>query len=159
MFNKDKPSNTNKPAAPKKATDSNVVSTVVGESTMIHGKMQFSGNLLIEGRVNGDISSAGDDAVLILEETGHIEGEVTVQNIIVNGTVKGDFRVANQAELSSNAVVHGDVYYDKLEMMNGARINGSLVHQSAGRKPVSKGAASEAKKAPTNIDTAAVKNG
>lgn len=132
---------------------SNVVSTVIGEATIVSGGLQFSGGLLVEGRVNGDISSIGDDAILILEETGHIEGEVTVQNIIVNGTVKGDIHVANQAELSSNAVIHGTVYYDKLEMLNGARINGSLVHQAAPAKPTA-----SAEKDDTEIDGATAEN-
>lgn len=133
---------------------SNVVSTIIGEATTLSGGLQFSGGLLVEGRVVGDISSTGDDAILILEETGRIEGEVTVHNIIVNGTVKGDIHVSNQAELSANAVIHGNVYYDKLEMLNGARINGSLVHQSAPAEP----AAVSHEQEDTEIDGAAVEN-
>jgi len=132
----------------------NVVSTIVGDSTTINGDLEFSGGLLVEGRVKGDISSSGDDSILILEETGHIEGEVRVQNIIVNGTVKGDIHVSDQAELSANAVIHGTVYYDKLEMLNGARINGSLVHEPASTVRSSVAEASS----DTNIDSAALKN-
>ncbi len=149
MFKKNNPNNN---GSSSKA--SNVVSTIIGEETTLSGGLQFSGGLLVEGRVKGDISSLGDDAILILEETGHIEGEVTVHNIIVNGTVKGDIHVANQAELSANAVIHGNVYYDKLEMLNGARINGSLVHQAAATKPVASTQVSK----DTKIDGAAVEN-
>ncbi len=131
----------------------NVVSTVIGPMTTIRGDLQFSGGLLVEGRVIGDVSSTSDDeSLLILEESGHIEGEVTVHNIIVNGHVTGDIHVSGQAELSANAVINGTVYYDKLEMVNGARINGSLVHQQASVKEVENPAADPA------IDTAALKN-
>jgi len=150
MFKKNTPNGTG--GSSNKA--SNVVSTIIGETTTLSGGLQFSGGLLVEGRVNGDISSVGDDAILILEETGHIEGELNVHNIIVNGTVTGDIHVANQAELSANAVIHGNVYYDKLEMLNGARINGSLVHQSAAAKPSTNAQTSK----DTEIDGAAVEN-
>ena len=131
----------------------NVVSTVIGPMTTIKGDLQFSGGLLVEGRLIGNVSSISDDeSLLILEETGHIEGEVTVHNIIVNGHVTGDIHVSGQAELSANAVINGTVYYDKLEMVNGARINGSLVHQQASVKEVENPATDPA------IDTAALKN-
>ena len=168
MFNKTKAgssttnsnNNTQSIKTGSKKEPSKVVSTIIGGSTLVHGKMEFSGGLLIEGRVIGDIASVGDDAILILEETGHIEGEVNVQNIIVNGTVKGDIRVADQAELSANAVVHGDVYYDKLEMLNGARINGSLVHQSAAVKPAAtKRETTDASPVKQTMDATAIKNG
>ena len=131
----------------------NVVSNIIGPETSIKGDLQFSGGLLVEGRVIGEVSSASnDESLLILEETGHIEGQVMVHNIIVNGHVTGDIHVSGQAELSANAVINGTVYYDKLEMVNGARINGSLVHQQASVKEVENPAADPA------IDTAALKN-
>lgn len=144
MFSNNKSSNN---------SNDNVVSTVIGPMTTIRGDLQFSGGLLVEGRVIGDVSSSSDDeSLLILEESGHIEGEVTVHNIIVNGHVTGDIHVSGQAELSANAVINGTVYYDKLEMVNGARINGSLVHQQASVKQAENPAADPA------IDTAALKN-
>ncbi len=134
-------------------SNDNVVSTVIGPLTTIRGDLTFSGGLLVEGRVIGDVASTTDDeSLLILEESGHIEGEVTVHNILVNGHVTGDIHVSGQAELSANAVINGTVYYDKLEMVNGARINGSLVHQQASVKPVEESAAD------TSIDAAALKN-
>lgn len=135
------------------SNNDNVVSTVIGPETTIRGDLSFSGGLLVEGRVIGEVSSSSDNkSLLILEETGHIEGEITVHNIIVNGHVTGDIHVSGQAELSANAVINGTVYYDKLEMVNGARINGSLVHQAATVKPV------EETTADTGIDAAALKN-
>ena len=131
----------------------NVVSNIIGPETTIKGDLQFSGGLLVEGRVIGEVSSASnDESLLILEETGHIEGQVMVHNIIVNGHVTGDIHVSGQAELSANAVINGTVYYDKLEMVNGARINGSLVHQQASVKQTESPAADPA------IDTTAIKN-
>lgn len=123
---------------PSSGGNANVVSTVIGPRTAISGNVQFDGSLLVEGKITGDVKGgAAEDALLILEDGGHIEGDISVTNIIVNGQVNGDIHVSGQAELSANAVINGNVYYDKLEMLNGARVNGSLVHQAMSREPES----------------------
>ena len=88
-------------------------------------------NLLISRNIKGGIiAEAGSESVLTVSEHGSIEGDVRVPTIIMNGTVTGDVRSDDRIELSSKAVVHGDVYYNLIEMAMGAAVNGSLVHQT-----------------------------
>ena len=115
----------------KKKAKSTSVDTMIGKATVVTGDLVFSGGLLIEGRVSGKVSSAKEDeaAVLILNEGGVIEGDLSVPNAIINGTVNGDMRVSARTELAENAKINGNVYYSVLEMTPGAKINGSLVNQ------------------------------
>jgi len=108
------------------------IDTLIGASSTLKGDLSFTGGLHVEGRVLGNITAAsGDDkALMILNENGVIEGDVEVPNMVINGTVKGDLHANGHVELASNAKIHGNVYYNLVEMAVGAQINGSLVHRA-----------------------------
>jgi cytoskeletal protein CcmA (bactofilin family) len=105
------------------------VSTVVGQGTAISGDLMFSGGLHLDGRVTGNVSGEPDTrSTLTVSELGVIEGDVRVENLILNGTVVGDVFASERVELATNARVSGTVYYRLLEMAMGAEVNGKLVH-------------------------------
>ncbi|HYW05241.1 MAG TPA: polymer-forming cytoskeletal protein [Gammaproteobacteria bacterium] len=106
------------------------VDTLVGRHTEVRGDVRFSGGLHVDGRIVGNVIAEGEDAVLSVSEHGAVEGEVTVPNVVLNGSVNGDVRSAQRIELSEHAKVAGDVYYNLIEMAMGASVNGQLVHQS-----------------------------
>ena len=105
------------------------VSTVIGKGTVITGDVQFSGGLHLDGEIKGKVNGDGDSrATLTVSEQGQVEGDVRVENLILNGAVIGDVYASERAELASNARVSGTVYYRLLEMAMGAEVNGKLVH-------------------------------
>lgn len=105
--------------------------SLIGEHTVVSGGVEFSGGLIVEGRIKGNIQSSDTaEASLILKSTGHIEGDVRVSRIEINGTVSGDVFSDEYLALKENAKVTGNVYYRLLEMAVGAEVNGQLVHQS-----------------------------
>jgi len=105
------------------------VSTQVGKGTTIDGDLQFSGGLLIEGTIKGNITAENDQATLILHEHGRIQGEVRVPSMVLNGSIDGDVFASGKVELFEKSRVCGDVYYNLLEMAVGAEVNGKLVRQ------------------------------
>ena len=105
------------------------VSTVVGKETEILGDLNFSGGLHVDGCIKGNLTSVADTpSLLMISETGRVEGEVRVANLVLNGTVVGDVYVAQRLELASEARITGTVHYSLLEMAMGAEVNGRLVH-------------------------------
>lgn len=103
--------------------------SLIGKQTELSGDVRFSGGLLIQGAVKGNVTADEDSrSVLNVTETGTIEGEVRVPNIVLNGSVVGDVRARERIELASNARVTGNVYYALIEMAMGAEVNGNLVH-------------------------------
>jgi len=105
--------------------------TLISRSTEIVGDIHFSGELIIEGRVKGNIYAEDDSEALIrIAEKGAVEGEVCVPSAIVNGLVQGDLRSTNHLELAAKAVVVGSVYYNLIEMVMGSEVNGNLMHIS-----------------------------
>ena len=114
----------------KKSTphDGNV-DTLIGAQVVIRGDIQFSGGLYVEGRIIGKVQAdEGASAVLILAESGSIEGEVRVPVVMLNGQLNGDVHAAEKVELASKARVTGNVHYKVVEMNAGAQLTGRLVH-------------------------------
>ncbi len=105
------------------------VSTVIGKGTEIQGNLSFTEGLHLDGVIKGNVTGDSDSSSTItVSEPGLIEGDVRVDNLILNGTVVGDVYVNGRAELASAARVTGTVYYRLLEMAMGAEVNGQLVH-------------------------------
>ena len=105
------------------------IDTLLGRGTTIDGDIRFSGGLHIEGMIKGNLTADDKDAMLVLSEHGHVQGEVRVPNIVVNGTIDGDVFANGKVELYEKARVCGDVYYNLLEMAVGSEVNGKLVRQ------------------------------
>lgn len=109
------------------------VATVVGTGTDITGDVTFSGGLHVDGSIHGNIMAEQDGrSALTLSEQGTIEGDITVPNIMLNGTVIGDVYASERVELAPKARVTGTVYYNLLEMNMGAEVNGQLIHSEDG---------------------------
>jgi cytoskeletal protein CcmA (bactofilin family) len=105
------------------------VSTVIGNGTVVTGDVHFAGGLHLDGTVKGNVSGEPDsNSTLTISDRGRVEGDVRLDNLILNGTVVGDVYADERVELASAARVTGTVYYRLLEMAMGAEVNGQLVH-------------------------------
>ena len=120
MFNH---SNRKRPAQPAGET------SLIASTTDIRGDVRFSGNLHLDGRIEGAVLADPDSgAVFTLSELGQVTGEIRVANAVINGHVKGDIHAYERLELAANARIEGDVHYRVLEMAAGAQVNGRMVH-------------------------------
>ena len=105
--------------------------TLVSSRTTVKGDVHFSGGLHVDGTIRGRVvAEEGGDAVLRVSEVGSVEGDIVAPHVIVNGTVHGDVYASTHLELAEKASIHGNVYYNLIEMAMGASVNGSLVHQT-----------------------------
>lgn len=104
--------------------------TLISKSTTLTGDIEFSGNLEVEGVIRGQvIASEGSDARVRIVEGGCVIGEIHSPVVIINGTVTGDVHSKKHVELAGKAVVEGNVHYQSIEMLKGAQVNGSLLHE------------------------------
>jgi len=133
--------------------------TLVSRETVVVGDIHFSGNLEIEGLVQGNIIARPDaDAVVRVVDKGRVEGEIRAPNVIVNGAVEGDVHSTQHLELAAKGRVQGNVYYNTVEMSAGSEVNGSLTHLEenvASPMQAANSAASEeeaGKAVPTKVD-------
>ena len=83
----------------------------------VSGTVEFEDNLIIKGKVDGEIHSSG---VLTIGETAKIKAEIKTGSLVVNGKVHGNITVADSVDLQRNAEVIGDIKARTLTMAAGA---------------------------------------
>lgn len=115
--------------------DASHYDTIISAKTEVTGDIHFKGGLQIEGTVKGNIIAVeGSGAKLRIANTGLVEGEVRVPNMIINGAVQGNVYSTEYIELAKQARINGDVNYAMMEMVLGAAVNGKLIHQEKSGK-------------------------
>ena len=118
-----------------KTMPSTRLSSLVAMGVEITGDLLFADGLRIDGRVAGKLVGQTSDSqpasLLVLSETGRIEGSVRCSDAVINGTVDGDLDIENFLELQSNAVVTGTIRYRQLKMDVGATVQGQLLKVKA----------------------------
>ena len=117
----------------KQSKPQNRIDSLIGAGTKVNGDMHFSGGLRVDGEIVGNvIANTGKHSTLVLSEHAHVEGEIHVTHLVVNGVVTGPVFAAEYLELQSKARLTGDVHYKTLEIQLGAIIEGKLIHLDEG---------------------------
>lgn len=112
------------------------IRTLVGEGTVIEGEIRFSEGLRIDGRVLGNVLAVGDERnMLVVGEKASIVGRVRAGHVIVNGEIRGPLESHDLLELQPKARIEGNVRYERLEMHQGAQVDGELRPLAAEDKP------------------------
>ena len=94
----------------------------IGKGTFLQGNIETYGNIRIEGKVKGDVTSK---AKVALGQSSQVEGNVIAQNADIEGEIKGRVEVTELLVLKSTAVVNGDIATGKMIVETGAVFNGS----------------------------------
>ncbi len=94
---------------------------VLSSDVEIKGSIKFQKELLIDGKVEGEINS---DGVLTIGENADIRGEIKTKSITVFGKVHGNITVAERCELKSKCTLQGDLKASRLVIEDGATFIG-----------------------------------
>ena len=139
------------PAVTQKPTDK--IDTLLGPNTEIHGDINFSGGLRVDGKLSGNVSAkdASKNSLLTISEQGEVSGNVTVPHVVINGIVNGNVSSTGKVLLQSKAKIVGDVYYSSIEMELGATVNGNMVCETAKAASLRNDAASKLDTAPVSL--------
>ncbi|MCA0274344.1 MAG: polymer-forming cytoskeletal protein [Proteobacteria bacterium] len=121
-----------KPAEPAKPAFDYALSTpkakpaasVLSSDLTITGNVKTSGDIQIEGVIDGDIRAH----MLTVGESATIRGEIVADDIVVNGRVVGRVR-GLKVRLTSTARVEGDIIHKTIAIESGAHFEGSVQRQ------------------------------
>ena len=109
-----------KPTTPKAKPPASVLSS----DLHITGNLKTSGDIQVEGTVEGDIRAH----LLTIGETATIKGEVTADDVVVNGRIVGRVR-GLKVRLTATARVEGDIIHKTIAIESGAHFEGSVQRQ------------------------------
>jgi cytoskeletal protein CcmA (bactofilin family) len=87
----------------------------------IKGSIKFQNELTVDGKVEGEINSAG---ILTVGENSEIKGEIKTKSVTVLGKVHGNITVEDRCELKARAVLYGDLKATRLVIEDGATFVG-----------------------------------
>lgn len=111
--------------AAKPGAENAVEMSVMGRDIVVTGNIDATVDLLIEGRVIGDVSCA----TLVLGPDSSIKGRIKADRVRVSGQVDGAIETVELA-IEAGAHVKGDVSYSRIRIANGGVVEGSLVYKA-----------------------------
>jgi cytoskeletal protein CcmA (bactofilin family) len=82
------------------------LSAYIDEASEIQGKFTFSGTVMMNGKLTGEIVSRD---TLIIGEKGVIHASIQAGVVLVSGEVRGNILGTERVELRGSARVYGDV--------------------------------------------------
>ncbi|MGV3662856.1 MAG: bactofilin family protein [Prosthecobacter sp.] len=87
----------------------------------IKGSLTFSNELLLEGRVEGDLFSG---STLVIGERASVKGTVSTHSVTIYGVVEGDIEAQERCEVKSTARVIGNISARRFSIEEGATFQG-----------------------------------
>ncbi|MFD0858356.1 bactofilin family protein [Roseovarius aquimarinus] len=134
----DKPQDAPKPAAPQgdyksSAPKAKPPASVLSSDLHVTGNMKTTGDIQVEGTVEGDIRAH----LLTIGETATIKGEVIADDVVINGRIVGRVR-GLKVRLTSTARVEGDIIHKTIAIESGAHFEGSVQRQDDPLNPKAK---------------------
>jgi len=121
--------------SPKTATEppaETAERTVIARPTRIEGKLLGSGEVLVDGTIQGAIDSQGK---VRIAEHGRIEADVHADTVEVAGTVNGHITADERIVLEPTATVDGNITAPRILIQDGATFRGQVNMREPDPKP------------------------
>ena len=95
--------------------------TIISKGVKIEGKITSSGNIRIDGEIQGDIFSESN---ITIGEVAKVKGQINANIITIGGKVSGIVRAKDKLILDSKSNLKGDIFTKKLVIEEGAKFDG-----------------------------------
>jgi cytoskeletal protein CcmA (bactofilin family) len=97
--------------------------SIISADLIVTGTLTSTGDIQIDGRVEGDVHSAG----LVIGDKAFIHGDVMAEEVTVRGRVQGSIR-ARKVLLASTCHVEGNILHEAFAVETGAFFEGNCRH-------------------------------
>jgi len=96
---------------------------IIGKGIQIKGTLTGSGDLIIEGRVEGQVNLRDH---LTIESTGILVADIQSDRLTVNGQLSGNILASEIVSISNSGTVIGDIEAPRVVIDDGARFKGHI---------------------------------
>lgn len=97
--------------------------SIISTDMVVQGSLVATGDIQVDGRVEGDIESGS----LTIGEKATVHGEISCEEVIIRGRVIGSVR-ASRVHLAGTSHVEGDIFHQALAVETGAFFEGNCRH-------------------------------
>jgi cytoskeletal protein CcmA (bactofilin family) len=98
--------------------------TTIGPSLTIQGEISSDEDLIIEGRVGGQILMK--NATLTIGKQARVDADVRGARVQVLGAIQGNIAATDRIELAPTAAVVGDLTANHIVLVEGATFTGRI---------------------------------
>jgi cytoskeletal protein CcmA (bactofilin family) len=95
----------------------------MGPNDSLEGKLVYDGSVHVDGRAEGEFKVTGN---LDVASGAMAKISIDAANVTVKGTVEGPVTVKDKLTLGKNAKLSGDIVVRRLQIEDGASLNGHV---------------------------------
>ncbi len=106
------------------------IHTLLGKGSEFTGKLTFEGQVRIDGKFNGEISTKD---TIVIGDGARVEATISAGTVIIHGTVVGNVTAAQIIELKQPGRVKGDLTTPALTIERGANYDGTCKMEGGGK--------------------------
>jgi cytoskeletal protein CcmA (bactofilin family) len=118
------PGLTQQSAALSSSEPKGATTAVIGPEIIINGDVSGSENLLIEGKVKGQIRLVAHEVTI--GQSGEVNADVVARVIRVAGKMTGDLAAKEKVIINSSGNVRGNIVAPRMILEDGAMFKGSI---------------------------------
>jgi len=111
------------PVNPAKRATRSSAPSIISADLVVQGTLISSGDIQVDGRVEGDVHSAS----LVIGDKASVLGEILAEEVTVRGRVEGSIR-ARKVVLCSTSHVEGNILHEAFSVETGAFFEGNCRH-------------------------------
>lgn len=115
-------------------TSPDAVISIIAAGMKVVGDCTTEGTIRIEGAVEGTVEAG---KAVVVGKDGLVDGHVKTQDAVIGGRITGSLVAASRLELQATAQVDGDVRARRMQLEEGAVLNGkvSMGEHAVAEKP------------------------
>jgi cytoskeletal protein CcmA (bactofilin family) len=95
--------------------------SVIGEDLIVNGDINCKSDLMIEGKIEGNVVCMS----LFVGKSGRVTGDVNTEEVLIEGTIHGKI-TSGSVELKDGCILEGDISSKTLAVDHGATFTGSV---------------------------------
>jgi cytoskeletal protein CcmA (bactofilin family) len=119
------------------STPPETVISIIGAGMSLEGDTETDGSLRIEGTVRGNVRAGKS---VVIGKDGLVDGSIFTQDAVVAGRVSGGIHAGSRLELHSTSVVDGEIVAHRMQVEEGAQVQGKIAVGESALKAASQAA-------------------
>jgi len=104
-------------------TTPDTVISIIGPGMKVVGDCETDGTIRIEGTVEGSVRAG---KAVVVGKDGLVKGDVATQDAVISGRITGTLSADSRLEVQATARIEGEVKARRLQLEEGAVLNGTV---------------------------------
>ncbi len=125
---------------PPPTTPPEAVISIIGAGMTLVGDTDTDGSLRIEGTIRGSVRAGKS---VVIGRGGLVDGSVFTQDAVIAGRVSGGIHAESRLELQATSEVSGEIVALRMQVEEGAKVQGQVAVGAPEMKSSSKAAKTE----------------